>query len=87
MLTVKLKGDCVEDGGAEREVEFYDDFDILADDGRSLYGLRLWPDGTLEIEATLSTARHGGKLLDGKLVVRPMDSGRVRISRDEYREE
>jgi hypothetical protein len=86
VLKVKLRGASVADGGAEREVEFYDRFEIVADDGRELYTLRLSSDGALEVSAVLITARHAGTLLDDKFSIRPEGAGCVTIRRDKYRE-
>lgn len=84
MLKIKLRGDCVEDDGAKREVSFYNDFDIISEEGETVYALRMSPDGILEISA-VGFARFGGKVYEDHICVRPQDSGRVLISRDEYK--
>ena len=86
MRKIQVRGDCVEDGGARRDVGFYDRFEILTDEGRELFGLRVLEDGSLEISTTLSVVRHGDVRLDNKLIVRPQDSGRIIVNREQYKE-
>ena len=56
------------------------EFDILADDGRTLFTLRLNDDGTLIIEAGM-TAKHNDVMLAEQLTIMPLDSRRIEIRR------
>lgn len=60
-------------------------FDIIADDGRPLFGIRVLDNGTLEVSASM-VVRHKGKMLDDRLAVRPRSSNAVSIQRDVYAE-
>jgi hypothetical protein len=86
MLKVTVRGDSVEDEGATREIAFYGQFDIMADDGRALFTLRLREDGSLEIETGLMAVKYGGRVLDSSFYMRP-SGGRITVARDEYKPE
>jgi hypothetical protein len=67
-------------GDSRREMNFYGSFEIVADDGRVLYDLRLEKDGTLEI-ASGSYTQHGGQLLKDELAIYPCNGGRIKLKR------
>jgi hypothetical protein len=82
MRKIKVRGDIAPDGHSG-DVEFYNGFDICAENGEVVYSLRMSDDGILEVCAH-GFARFNGKVYEDHICVRPQDSGRVLISRDEY---
>lgn len=56
---------------------------IVAGDGRSLYEVILLKTGVLQIRMGM-VCRHGGKLLDDTLLIKPVASNVVEIIRPEY---
>lgn len=57
--------------------------EIVGDDGRSLYTLKL-KDGQLEVQVG-GVVKHGGLVLDDKLGVLPIARNCVLITRSEYK--
>jgi hypothetical protein len=58
--------------------------DIVAEDGRDLYSLRLLEDGTLEVSVS-GHVKHGDKILDTTLSIKPKASNLIEISRPVYK--
>lgn len=57
--------------------------EIIADDGRCLYGIRLVDGCKIEV-STGSICKSDGALLDDRLIIQPNSSNRITISRPEY---
>jgi len=59
--------------------------EIIADDGRStLFSVNLRKDGTLRIDAG-TYCKHGGKILEDRILIKPEASNVVSIIRPEYK--
>jgi hypothetical protein len=78
----------IRDGNAAKNGEFQTQkmpsgtLDIIADDGRTLFSLRL-KDGALEVSAG-GVCKHDGQLLNEALTIAPRYSNLVTISRVPY---
>ena len=57
--------------------------DIIADDGRTLFGITLNKDGTIRLD-TGHVCKHQGILLDDQIQLRPIASNAVLVLRPEY---
>jgi len=57
--------------------------EIIADDGRTLFSLRLTPEGVLDLSAG-SFCKHEGKIFDDRLLIAPRSSNCVTVRRPEY---
>lgn len=71
----------------ESTLSAMDGFEIVADDGRALFYIRLNTEGVIEVSSGGSLARHGGKTLDSQIAVRPVGPSVVTVRRDDYRSE
>lgn len=58
-------------------------FEIVADDGKTLYSIRLTEGGRLEISGG-SFCKHENVLLDERLIVQPRASNFIHVSRCKY---
>lgn len=58
--------------------------DIIADDGKTLFGIRLEKDGTIQINAG-HFCKHHGVILDDSIKVTPISSNRIIVERQEYK--
>lgn len=58
--------------------------EIVAEDGRALLRVTMGKDGTVRVHAGM-VCKHGGKLLDDAINIRPISSNAVEISRPEYK--
>lgn len=77
MKTLKIKVDG-------KEIEISNDFDILADDGRPLFSFYLKNGGNLEVSSGGLACKHEDVMLDSSLIIAPMASNVVGISRKKY---
>lgn len=66
-----------------RAMMFFSGFEIVAEDGRTLYDVRVSEDGTLEVSAG-GTVKQAGRVLDSQLMVRPHSTNVITIMREEY---
>jgi hypothetical protein len=57
--------------------------EIIADDGRTLLCITMQKDGSLRIHAG-HVCKHGGKLLDDRMDIRPIASNVIEIARPIY---
>jgi hypothetical protein len=60
------------------------EFQIVGDDDRTLYDIRVFKDGSIEIAASSHT-KHNNIMLDTNLTIIPKGSNRIVISRPEYK--
>lgn len=67
-------------------IEITPSIDILADDNRILYSIRLYDNGDLEV-MTSNVCKYSGRLLDSPIIVRPRATNYVIISRPEWKNE
>lgn len=58
--------------------------EIIAKDGRKLFGIELMKDGSIKVDAGHICA-HAGKVFEDSLLVRPIASSRIQISRAEVK--
>lgn len=58
--------------------------EIVGEDGRSMFSMRLTKDGVLELSGG-NLCRHGGKLLDERISVEPRASNLIYIRKSECR--
>lgn len=58
---------------------------IIADDGRTMFTVRLAKEGHIEVSGG-SFCKHGGKILDDLLIVEPRACNLVYVRRMEYAE-
>lgn len=61
------------------------ELDIIADDGKTLFNLRLNDIGELEISTGGSVVKHNKTMLDSKLVISPVSGNSINISRLKYK--
>lgn len=57
--------------------------EVVADDGRALFSIRLADDGTLEISGG-SFCKHGGRLLEETIAVMPRASNLVYVRKERH---
>jgi len=57
--------------------------EIIADDGRTLFSVHMQKDGAMAVRAG-SVCKHGDKLLDDRLDIRPIASNAIEITRPAY---
>ena len=57
--------------------------EIIADDGRALLCVTLKEDGTIRIDSGMR-CKHGGKMLDSRIFIRPIASNAIEIIRPLY---
>lgn len=57
--------------------------EIIAEDGRTMFALRLTKDGVLELSGG-NICKHGGKLLEERISVEPMASNVIYVRKSEY---
>jgi len=58
--------------------------DIIAEDGRTMFGIRLCKDYSLEIDSGV-VCKNGGILHDDAFDIRPISSNRIRLTKPEYK--
>lgn len=75
----------IENGYNAKKFECEDTIDIISDDGRPLYSIRLLNDGSLEV-GSHTTCRYKGKLLDTSIFLSPRSHNEILIFRKEYKE-
>lgn len=59
--------------------------EIVAEDGRTLFNIRLTPDGVIDISGG-SFCKHEGHVFDDRLIIEPRASNTVKIRRPDYKE-
>lgn len=75
----------IRDDGSEEIFDIpLNGFEILADDGRSLYSLRMNSKGILEI-SVIGVCKHHNTLLDDNLLISPYGTNSIKIARPEYK--
>ena len=57
--------------------------DILADDGRTLFCIKQKDDGSIDVSSG-SFCKHNEVMLDGQLIIQPVATNVVNVSRNEY---
>lgn len=70
--------------GDKTQHEFHSGaIEIIASDGRALFVISLLDDGSINVSGG-NVCKHHGKILEDRLVIRPMASNRVTLTKPEY---
>lgn len=59
--------------------------DIIADDGKTLFGIELKPDGSLQIHGGSGYCKFNGKVFEGTLIIEPVVSNVIVVRHPQWR--
>lgn len=62
-----------------------DQFEIIGEDGRTLFRVRLCKDAIMEVSSGGGICKHGGKFFTDRLLIEPIGSNAINIHKPEYK--